>query len=273
MAISPGSAPQQGTQMTTLVQLYIDKGCARVVFDRAEALNAIDRPTALAFESAIAQAIAADVRVLTLSGNGRAFVAGGDLAAFRRSDDRAAEAEAIIAPMNRALRQLAESDVLSIALLHGPVAGAGLSLALTTDFAIAAESTVMSFAYLKIGAPADCGITWSLPRIVGLRRATWIAIEGSSLPAAQALDWGLVNRVVADQDLHDQGAALAAKLAGMAPGAAAALKRLLRDSLGRDFATTLEAEKQAFKTAAGTDDFAEAINAFFEKRPARFSGR
>lgn len=259
--------------MTAPVQLHIENGCARVVFDRAEALNAIDQPTALAFEAAVSQAIASGVRVLTLSGQGRAFVAGGDLAAFRRSADRAAEAEAIIAPMNRGLQQLDESDVLSIALLHGPVAGAGLSLALTTDFAIAADSAVLSFAYLKIGAPADCGITWALPRIVGLRRAMWIAIEGSSVPAAQALDWGLVNRVVADADLQEQGGALAAKLAGLAPGAAAALKRLLRDSLGRDFATTLDAEKQAFKTAAATDDFAEAINAFFDKRPARFSGR
>lgn len=259
--------------MTNPVKLHIENARAQITFDRPEALNAIDRPTASAFEAAVADALSAGVRVLTLSGNGRAFVAGGDLAAFRRSDDRAAEAEAIIAPMNRALRQLAESDVLSIALLHGPVAGAGLSLALTTDFAIAAESAAMSFAYLKIGAPADCGITWSLPRIVGLRRAIWIAIEGSTVPAAQALDWGLVNRVVPDQDLHEQGQALADRLAGLAPGASGALKRLLRDSLGQDFATVLDAEMNAFKTAAATEDFAEAINAFFEKRPAHFSGR
>ncbi|WP_449046064.1 enoyl-CoA hydratase/isomerase family protein [Paracoccus versutus] len=212
------------------------------------------------------------MRVLTLSGNGRAFMAGGDLAAFRRAEDRAAEAEAIIAPMNRALARLAESDALTVALLHGPVAGAGLSLALAADLALAAESAVLSFAYLGVGAPADCGITWALPRIVGLRRAAWIALEGSAVPAGQALDWGLVNRVVPDAALQEEGARLAARLAGLAPGASGALKHLLRDSFGRDYAATLEAEKQAFKTCAATADFAEALSAFFEKRPARFTG-
>lgn len=259
--------------MTQPVQVYIDATRARIVFDRPEALNAIDQATARAFSDAINQVLDRGVRVLTLSGNGRAFMAGGDLAAFQRADDRAAEAEAIIAPMNDALVRLAQSDVLSVALLHGPVAGAGLSLALATDFAIAAETAMLSFAYLKIGAPADCGVTWALPRIVGLRRATWIAMEGSIIPASQALEWGLVNRVVAAQELHQESEAFTERLTSLAPGASAALKRLLRDSLGQDFATVLDAEKQAFKAAAATDDFAEAINAFFEKRPARFTGR
>ncbi|RJL20212.1 enoyl-CoA hydratase/isomerase family protein [Paracoccus siganidrum] len=259
--------------MTEPLRLHLDAAVGRIVFDRPQALNAIDQATARAFEAAVVQALDAGVRVLTLSGNGRAFMAGGDLAAFRRVEDRAAEAEAIIAPMNRALARLAESDALTVALLHGPVAGAGLSLALAADLALAAESAVLSFAYLKIGAPADCGISWNLPRIVGLRRAAWIAFEGSTVPAGQALDWGLVNRVVPDVALQDEGAGLAARLAGLAPGAAAALKHLLRDSFGRDYATTLKAEKQAFKTCAASADFAEALSAFFDKRPARFTGK
>lgn len=258
--------------MTEPLRLHLDAALGRIVFDRPQALNAIDQATARAFEAAVAQALDAGVRVLTLSGNGRAFMAGGDLAAFRRAEDRAAEAETIIAPMNRALARLAESDALTVALLHGPVAGAGLSLALAADLALAAESAVLSFAYLGVGAPADCGITWALPRIVGLRRAAWIALEGSAVPAGQALDWGLVNRVVPDAALQEEGARLAARLAGLAPGASGALKHLLRDSFGRDYAATLEAEKQAFKTCAATADFAEALSAFFEKRPARFTG-
>lgn len=259
--------------MTEPVQLHIEAAHARIVFDRPEALNAIDRQLARAFDDAVSRVMRADVRVLTLSGRGRSFMAGGDLAAFRRSGDHVAEAEAIIAPMNSALARLGGSDVLSIALLHGPVAGAGLSLALATDFAIAADNAKLSFAYLKIGAPADCGISWALPRIVGLRRAAWIAMEGSAVPAAQALDWGMINRVVPEAELLDEGNRLAARLAGLAPGAAAALKRLLRDSFGQDFTAALEAEKRAFKAAAATRDFAEAIDAFFEKRPARFTGR
>lgn len=259
--------------MAQPLTLQIASGRANIVFDRPQALNAINQDCARAFNDAIAQIREAGVRVLTISGNGRSFMAGGDLAAFRDSDDRAAEAEAIIAPMNEALSELASSDILSIALLQGPVAGAGVSLALATDFALAADTTSLNFAYLKIGAPADCGITWTLPRHVGLRRAAWIAIEGSTVPAAQALEWGLVNRVVPADTLQDEGDKFAARLASLAPGAVASLKRLLRDSFGQDFATALEAEKQAFKTAAATDDFAEAISAFFEKRPAQFRGK
>lgn len=259
--------------MTDPVLLHIDGPVARIAFDRPDALNAIDVATAEAFDRATAAALASPgLRVIVLSGNGRAFMAGGDLAAFRRSPDRPAEAEAIIAPMNRALDRLAASGVLTLALLQGPVAGAGLSLALAADFAIAADNAMLSFAYLRIGAPADCGITWTLPRIVGLRRALWLAVEGSALSAEQALDWGLVTRVVPADTLADEGARLARRLAGTAPGATAALKALLRDSFGRDFTETLDTEKQAFKTAAATNDFAEALSAFFEKRPARFTG-
>lgn len=268
------TAPTQtGPTQIAPIQLDIDGPVARIVFDRPDALNAIDVATAQAFEAAVARIIAAGIRVVTLSGNGRAFMAGGDLGAFRRSADRPAEAEAIIAPMNAALTRLAASDVLSIALLHGAVAGAGLSLGLMADLALAADDMVMRFAYLRIGAPADCGITWALPRIVGLRRAAWIAFEGSAVDADRALDWGLVNRVVPQQDLRAEGDRLAARLAGQAPGASAALKHMLRDSFGRDLATALDVEKQGFRTAAGTADFAEALAAFFEKRPAQFTGQ
>jgi len=259
--------------MSDPVQLHFDGPVARIVFDRPDALNAVDVATAQAFDRATAAIVAKpEVRVAVLSGNGRAFMAGGDLGAFRRSADRAAEAEAIIAPMNTALERLHASNVLTVALVHGPVAGAGLSLTLAADFVIAADTAAFSFAYLKIGAPADCGITWTLPRIVGLRRALWLAIEGSTLPAPQALDWGLITRIVPADALAEEGARLAARLAAQAPGAAAALKRLLVESFGREFAPTLEVEKQAFKIAAATEDFAEALTAFFEKRPARFTG-
>lgn len=254
--------------MTEPLTFSIDGPVGRIVFDRPRALNAIDPATARAFDAAVAQAEKAGLRVLVLSGNGRAFMAGGDLAAFHRSDDPAGEAEAILAPMNAALARLAQSDILTVALLHGPVAGAGLSLALAADFALAADSAMLSFAYLKIGAPADCGITWTLPRIVGLRRAAWIAFEGSAVPAEQALAWGLVTRVVPQDALQEEGDRLAARLAALAPGASGALKQLLRDSFGQDFAAALDAEKQAFKAAAATPDFARAIAAFLEKRPA-----
>lgn len=255
------------------VLLTIDGAIAQITFNRPEALNAIDVATARGFDRAVSDALAAPgIRVVVLSGKGRSFMAGGDLAAFRQTSDKPAEAEAIIAPMNAALARLHGADVLTVALVQGPVAGAGLSLTLAADFVIAAENAVFSFAYLKIGAPADCGITWTLPRSIGLRRALWLAIEGSAVPAAQALDWGLVGKLVPAEALVEEGQKLARRLGSTAPGAAAALKKLLLRSFDSDFATALEAEKDAFKAAAATADFAEALDAFFEKRPARFTG-
>lgn len=259
--------------MTAPLTLQIDGAIARITFDRPEALNAVDRATAEAFDTAVQTILdTPGLRVVVLAGNGRAFMAGGDLSAFRRADDRSAEADAIISPIHRALAALHGSDLLTIALLQGAVAGAGMSVALACDFALADESMVMSFAYLKVGAPADCGITWSLPRIVGLRRALWIAFEGSAVRAAEALSLGLVSRVVPPDGLQAAGQSLAERLASTAPGAAADLKHMLRSTFGRDFSAALEDERQGFMRAAGKADFVEALDAFFEKRPARFTG-
>lgn len=265
--------PPDEKTMTAPLHLSIDDTVARIAFDRPGALNAVDLAMAEAFEAAVARVLSTPgVRVLVLSGRGRGFMAGGDLAAFRTADDPPELARAIIAPLHRALLALHDAPLLTLALLHGPVAGAGLSLALAADLALADETAVMSFAYLRIGAPADCGITWTLPRIVGLRRALWLAVEGSAVRAPEALAMGLVNEIVAPEALEERGMALAARLAGTAPGAAADLRRMLRDSFGRDFATALDDEMAGFVRAAGTADFTEALAAFFEKRPARFTG-
>lgn len=255
------------------VLLTVDGSIAEITFNRPDALNAIDIATARAFDEITSAALdVPGIRVIVLSGKGRSFMAGGDLQAFREASDKPAIAEAIIAPMNAALARLHMSDVLILALVQGPVAGAGLSLILAADFVIVAENTAFSFAYLKIGAPADCGITWSLPRSIGLRRAFWLAMEGSALSAERALDWGLVGKIVALESLAEEGRKLAERLARTAPGAAAALKTLLLQSFEADFPTALRAEKDAFTTAAATSDFSEALEAFFGKRPARFTG-
>lgn len=260
--------------MTDPLVLRIDGPVARIVFDRPGALNAIDLATAEAFEAAVAQVLAAPgLRVLVLSGQGRAFMAGGDLAAFRSAPDPAAMAAAIIAPMHRALAALRASSLVTIALVQGAAAGAGLSLALAADLCIADETAVFSFAYLRIGAPADCGITWTLPRLVGLRRALWLAFEGSAVPAARAVEIGLASEVVAPSELEARGLALAARVAATAPGAAADLALLLRGGVDRDFAGALDAEQAAFVRAAGTADFAEAVAAFLDKRKPQFTGR
>jgi 2-(1,2-epoxy-1,2-dihydrophenyl)acetyl-CoA isomerase len=248
-----------------------DGAIARLRFNRPEVLNAADSALAGAFRDACL-AIEADpaVRVVVLSGAGRAFMAGGDIAQFRA--DPAAIPETLIDPLHAGLLCLSRLQAPVIASLHGAVAGAGMSIALGCDLAVAAEGTRLNFAYTKLATSCDLGGSWHLPRLVGLRRALEIALLCESIDAAQALQLGLVNRVVPAQDLETQTEDLARRVAANAPIAMGAIKRLLRDSLSRDLPTQLDAERAAFARCASAQDFAEAVAAFLARRTPVFEG-
>jgi 2-(1,2-epoxy-1,2-dihydrophenyl)acetyl-CoA isomerase len=246
-----------------------------LTFDRPERLNAIDVPMAVAFLRAC-EAIAADgaIRVVVMRGAGRAFMAGGDLNTFHSDPARGAHtARAIIDPLHAGLAILARIDAPVIAGLHGAVAGAGVSLALAADLAIAADDTRFTLAYAKIGASCDGSSSWSLPRVVGLRRAMEIALLADPLDAATALSYGLVNRVVPAANLAAEVDALARRLASGPTLAYGKIRRLLRTSFERDFAGQMNAERDAFCDSARTKDFAEGVAAFLGKRAATFEGR
>jgi 2-(1,2-epoxy-1,2-dihydrophenyl)acetyl-CoA isomerase len=259
------------TAMPDPLLLERDGAIAHLHFNRPHALNAADSALALAFRDACA-AIAADpsVRVVVLSGIGRAFMAGGDIAQFR--DDPSSIPETLIDPLHEALLCLSRLQQPVIASLHGAVAGAGMSIALACDLAIAAEGTRFNFAYTKLATSCDLGGSWHLPRLVGLRRALEIALLCEPIDAAQALQLGLVNRVVAADALASQTEQLARRLADGAPVAQGSLKRLLRDSLSRGLSEQLDAERAAFVGCAATADFAEGVSAFLAKRAPVFSG-
>jgi 2-(1,2-epoxy-1,2-dihydrophenyl)acetyl-CoA isomerase len=216
--------------------------------------------------------IAADpsVRAVLISGEGRAFAAGGDLSQMRASPVEAADL--LITPLHEALRLLGQIDAPVLASLQGAVAGAGLSLAASADLAIAAEGTKFNLAYANIGASCDVGASWSLPRLVGLRRALEIALMGESFDARRALEIGLVNRVVAREDLEAESEALARRLAEGPTQAYGRMRRLMRTSFDRSYSEQLDAEREAFLASAATADFQEGLAAFFERRPARFQG-
>lgn len=252
--------------------LHRDGPVARIVFNRPQALNAIDADIAQRFLTAC-RAIADDsgIRVVTMQGAGRAFVAGGDIKAFKRNP--AGIADELIGPMHEGLSLLSGISAPVVAALHGPVAGAGLSLALACDLAIAAEDVRLDMAYLKVGASCDLGASWTLPRIVGLRRATAIALLNPVLDAAEALHLGLVNQVVPVDELPSAVDAIATRIAAGPPVATGQMKRLLREGASRTFAGQLAAERAAFATCAATADFGEALDAFLEKRSARYQGR
>lgn len=257
--------------LTAPVSLAIADGVAAIRFCAPERLNVLTPPAADAFHAAVDQVIAdPSVRVVVLSGEGRAFMAGGDLATFAAADDKAAAFRALVDRIHTPLKKLEASRLITIAAVQGAVAGAGMAFALGCDLCVAAEDARLTFAYSVIGAPGDCGITWALPRLVGYRRALEIALLSEPVPAARALELGLVNRVVPLADLEGEARALAQRLATGAPLAAAAIKRLMRASA--PYADQLDAEVEEFATCAGSADFAEGITAFFGKRRPTFTG-
>ncbi|MGV3549216.1 enoyl-CoA hydratase/isomerase family protein [Rhizobium sp.] len=242
-------------------------------FNRPGKLNALDVALAQGFRTAVEQAVSDDeIRVIVLSAAGRAFVAGGDLGHFRAAADRAHAAIELIDPIHAGLKLLESSNKISVAALKGAVAGGGMSLALGFDLAIAADDTVFNLAYNRIAASPDCGGSWALPRIVGTRKALEIALLSDSIDATEALRLGLVNRVVPLDDLEGEVGKLANRLAAGSPAAQGRTKSLMRAAFDRGYAQQLDAERDGFVRSAASADFAEALDAFFEKRKPQFNG-
>ncbi|RDI25282.1 enoyl-CoA hydratase [Pseudacidovorax intermedius] len=241
-------------------------------FNRPQALNAIDVPMAQAFLAAV-RGLAADpgVRALLLCGEGKGFMAGGDLGVL--SADPQGGAAALIGPLHEALQLLATLDLPVVAQVHGVAAGAGLSLMLQADFVLAAKGTRFNLAYVNIGASCDVGASWALPRWVGLRRALEIALLGDMLDTEAAERMGLINRVVEADALPAEALALAQRLAAGPTRALGQLRRLLRGSVERDLPAQLAAEEEAFQVCAATADFREGVDAFFARRKPAFQGR
>lgn len=249
-----------------------EDGIAHLRFNRPQALNAIDADMAAAFCIACRD-IAADpqARAVWMSAEGRAFMAGGDIAAMLA--DPVPVADRLIAGMHGGLQLLAGLDAPVVASVHGAVAGAGLGVMLgASDLVIAAEGTRFSVAYPLIGASCDCSTSWSLPRLVGLRQALELALLSDTLASEDALRLGLCNRVVPAEALEVESRALVERVASGPTRAFGRIRRLMRASLDTAFSEQLDAEAEGFRACAGTEDFREGASAFLAKRPARFGG-
>jgi 2-(1,2-epoxy-1,2-dihydrophenyl)acetyl-CoA isomerase len=257
--------------MSDPILLTIDQGVAEIRFNRPDRLNAIDMGISEGFRDIVGRIVQdAEVRAVLLSGEGPAFMAGGDLGWFRNAQDRPKATLALISPMHEGLAALARSGLPTVAALQGAVAGAGMSLALAVDLAVAADNAKFNLAYINVGTNPDCGGSWMLPRLVGLRRALEIALLSDTLDAARALELGLVNRVVPLAEVHEAALGLARRLASGPAKAIASTKALLLAAGANDFETHLNAEMQGFAALSSTPDFHEALEAFFGKRRPRF---
>jgi 2-(1,2-epoxy-1,2-dihydrophenyl)acetyl-CoA isomerase len=254
------------------VLLRREGAVAHLRFNRPQALNVIDLSLARAFHAACRElASATDLRAVVISGEGRAFMAGGDLAAL--VSDPLHMPAAVIGEVHPALELLAALRAPVIAAVHGAVAGGGLGVALAADLVIAAEGTKFAMAYPRIGTSADCSTSWNLVRLLGPRKAMEIALLSEPFDAAEALRLGLINRVVPAESLQAEAGQLAARLAAGAPVALANLKRLVREAGDNDLHTHLALEASLFQQCAATADFTEGVGAFLGKREAKFQGR
>ncbi len=262
----------------TAVLVGIESGIATVTFNRPEAMNALSPELRAGFIDAVEQLVETPgLRCIVVRGAGPAFMAGGDVKGYHQqiADDREVLARDLrerIPRMNRAIERLRSLPLPVLASVHGAAAGAGMSLMMACDLAIAADDTVFTLAYTRIGTSPDCSGSFFLPRLVGLRRAMQIALMSERIDAATALDMGLVNWVVPAAELEAETARIAHRLATAPTRALAATKALLNQSLETALAEQLAAEAESFAACALTDDFAEGVAAFVDKRKARFRG-
>ncbi len=258
--------------MTDGLRVDVDGPVATLTLNRPEALNALTIPMKVALRAALDR-IASDrgVRAVILTGAGRAFCAGQDLAE-RELPDAAPLDEEVRERYNPIIRALRSMGQPVIAAVNGVAAGAGASLAFACDLRIAAADARFVLAFGRIGLIPDSGATWFLPRLVGAARAAEMALVGDPIKADEALRIGLVNQVVPSEQLLDEARAVADRISAGAPRAVALTKQALDRSWSIDLDEALEGEAKLQGIAGATADHAEGLVAFREKREPRFTG-
>ena len=253
-----------------------ENGVATISLNRPKRLNAFNLTMHPEMLDALNEAAADDgVRCIVVRGEGKGFSAGADLAEIIESNDGDDPdlGQYLRETYSRLVSRMVEVEKPIVASLHGPVYGAGLGVALACDMRVAAESAKFSVAFVKIGLMPDAGVTFFLPRIVGLGRAMEMSMLGTPVGADEALRTGLVNKVVPDEDLAGATATLAGNLAALPTRAIGTMKRKLHDAFEKDLAAALEDEAEGQTMLGYTADHKEGVAAFLEKREASFVGK
>jgi enoyl-CoA hydratase/carnithine racemase len=268
-----------GAGPTPEVLYEVEGGIATITLNRPERMNAISGPMLAKLAQDLLKANAdPDVRVILLTGAGRAFCVGLDLVDATQGSGIGSASQAQSVSVNLDLRNtpptiLFNLDKPTICALNGAAAGYGLDTALGCDIRIMSESSKLAAAFVKRGVVPESGGTWLLPRLVGWSKAAELIFTGRTLSAADSLALGLASEVVPDADLMTRARAVAAEIAANAPLAVQSAKRLMRMGMEETFNDHVHHVYLQFLQLVRTQDFREGMTSFLEKRPADFQGR
>ena len=235
-------------------------------------LNALSNRMVQELHAAIAEVLTSDARCLLLTGEGRAFCAGANLAAGGGAGEALPPSGHVLEThYHPVMNQLRQMEIPFVTAINGPAVGVGMSFAVMSDYAIASSEAYFLQAFANIGLVPDGGATWILPRIIGFRRAMELSMLAERLPAASALEWGLINRVVDGDALMSEAMTVARRLAE-GPRSLALIRRLYWESSSNSYAEQFQLEVNMQQQAQQSNDSREGVLAFLEKRKAKFTG-
>lgn len=258
------------------IQLEMRGAVALVTLNRPESLNALTTAVGREFQSAVSEVGDSGARAVVVTGAGRAFCAGGDLREMQKMAEREGKVEAFfdepLRLLNECILLVRRTPLPFIAAVNGAASGGGCNLALACDLVVAGENARFNQAFIKIGLVPDCGGTFILPRLVGWKRAAELMMTGEVVTASRALEMGMINAVVPDDELLARALAMAERLAQSPTAAIGKIKELLEASATSDYGEQLERERKAQIQSGLTKDFREGVAAFIEKRSPKFVG-
>jgi 2-(1,2-epoxy-1,2-dihydrophenyl)acetyl-CoA isomerase len=264
--------------MTFETVLYtFENDIATIQMNRPEALNALSLQLGQDLASAIRQAISDNARATILTGSGRAFCSGGDLREMKAMGEAKGSISAFLDAPLKALHEvialIREAPMPFVAAVNGVCAGAGTNFALACDIVFATDETTFNEAFVRIGLSPDCGGSFFLPRAVGEKLAAELLMTGSTITSQRAAEIGMINRVVPASELMTEATDFARQLAAGPTAAIARVKRMLNATFSNDLHSQLALEADCQVESGESPDFREGVQAFFEKRPPRFSGK
>jgi 2-(1,2-epoxy-1,2-dihydrophenyl)acetyl-CoA isomerase len=258
------------------IKYELNETAAIITFNRPEALNALSLQLTKDLFSAIQKAIEDKARAVVLTGEGRAFCSGGDLREMQLMWQKEGRIEAFMEEPLKALHDvillIRQTPIPFLAAVQGVCAGAGTNFALACDLIFAAENASFNEAFVRIGLSPDCGGSFFLPRAVGEKLAAEIFMTGETISAERALQIGMINRVVAAENLTEESLKMAKKLALAPTASIGRIKKMLNATFSNNLSEQLDLEHELQIESGKGNDFKEGVTAFFEKRAPNFTG-